>query len=81
LLWLQEYYQVKLVSYLNLTTGVPEEKLRNFGYDSDYKYGQEMLATLPHYGYAVMARGFSSLKFLRVASQSKKYFVWRIPNS
>jgi putative transposase len=24
LLWLQEYYQVKLVSSLNLTTGVPE---------------------------------------------------------
>jgi putative transposase len=81
LLWLQEYYQVKLVSSLNLTTGVPEENLINFGYDSDYKYGQEMLATLPHNGVAVMDRGFSSLKFFRGASQSKKYFVLRIPNS
>lgn len=81
LLWLQEYYQVKLVSSLNLTTGVPEENLINFGYDSDYKYGKEMLATLPSNGVAVMDRGFSSLKFLRFAGQSKKYFVLRIPNS
>lgn len=81
LLWMQEYYQVKLVSSLNLTTGVPEENLINFGYDSDYKYGQEMLDTLPSNGVAVMDRGFSGLNFLRVASQSKKYFVLRIPNS
>jgi putative transposase len=36
---------------------------------------------LPANGVAVMDRVFSSLKFLRVASQSKKYFVLRIPNS
>jgi putative transposase len=47
LLWLQEYYQVKLFSALNLSTGVPVENLINFGYDSDCKYGQEMLDTLP----------------------------------
>ncbi|WP_155968596.1 hypothetical protein [Kamptonema formosum] len=81
LLWLPEYYQVKLVSSLNLTTGGSEEKLINFGYDSDYRYGQEILDTLPSNGVSVMDRGFSGLNFLRVASQSKKYFVLRIPNS
>ncbi|WP_044170215.1 IS4 family transposase [Kamptonema formosum] len=81
LLWLQEYYQVKLVSSLNLTTGVPEENLINFGYDSDYRYGKEMLASLPPNGVGVMDRGFSSLKFLRLAQQSNKYFVLRIPNN
>jgi len=47
LLWLQGYHQVKLFSSLNLSSGVPEENLINFGYDHDYNYGQEMIDALP----------------------------------
>jgi len=46
-LWLQGYHQVKLLSSLNLSSGVPEENLINFGYDQDYNYGEEMIDALP----------------------------------
>ncbi len=50
LLWLQGYHQVKLLSSLNLSSGVPEENLINFGYDHDYYYGEEMIDALPPNG-------------------------------
>ncbi len=40
-----------------------------------------MLASLPPNGVGVIDRGFSRLKFLRLAQQSNKYFVLRIPNN
>lgn len=48
LLWVREYYQVKLFSSLNLSTGSPAVNLINFGYESDdYNFGEKMLDTLP----------------------------------
>ena len=73
------YGQVKLISGLNLSTGVTEDNLVNFGYDHDYKYGQEMIDALPRNGVAVMDRGFASLDFLKKNSGNNKYFVIRIP--
>ena len=73
------YGQVKLISGLNLSTGVTEDNLVNFGYDHDYKYGQEMIDALPRNGVAVMDRGFASLDFMKKSSGKNKYFVIRIP--
>ena len=81
LLWAQGYHQVKLFSSLNLSTGIPEENLINFGYDHDYKYGEEMIEPLPPNGVGVMDRGFAGLDYIKQVSQDKKYFVLRISNS
>ncbi len=81
LLWLQGYHQVKLFSSLNLSSGVPEENLINFGYDHDYNYGQEMIDALPPNGVAVMDRGFAGLDYIKQQSLQNKYFVLRISNS
>lgn len=72
------YSQVKLVSILNLKTGVLEDNLVNFGDRHDYNYGQEMVESLPETGIAVMDRGFASLEFLKNLSVRNKYFVIRI---
>ena len=41
------YHQVKLISGLNLATGIPTDNLVNFGMAHDYNYGQEMIDVLP----------------------------------
>ena len=81
LLWLQGYHQVKLFSSLNLSSGVPEENLINFGYDHDYNYGEEMIDALPQNGVGVMDRGFAGLEYIKQLSEQNKYFVLRISNS
>ncbi len=81
LLWAQGYHQVKLFSSLNLSPGLPEENLINFGYDHDYKYGKEMIDALPENGVGVMDRGFAGLEYIKQVSDSQKYFVLRISNS
>lgn len=81
LLWLQGYHQVKLLSSLNLSSGVPEENLINFGYDHDYNYGEEMIDALPPNGVGVMDRGFAGLEYIKQLSEQNKYFVLRISNS
>jgi putative transposase len=78
LLWQQGYHQVKLVSGIELETGVMTENLVNFGFDHDYNYGQEMIEAIPKKGIGVMDRGFASLNFLKKLVASKKYFVIRI---
>lgn len=81
LLWLPGYHQVKLFSSLNLSSGVPEENLINFGYDHDYNYGEEMVAVLPANGVGVMDRGFAGLDYIKQFSEQNKYFVLRISKS
>lgn len=81
LLWLQGYHQVKLISSLNLSSGVPEDNLINFGYDHDYNYGEEMMMALPENAVGVMDRGFAGLEYIQQLSLDKKYFVIRISNS
>jgi len=74
------YHQVKLFSYLNLSTGGPGENLVNFGFNHDYNFGEKMSSFLPANGVEVMDRGFAGLSFLQSASKSSKYFVLRIGN-
>jgi len=81
LLWAQGYHQVKLFSSLNLSKGVPEESLINFGYDHDYNYGREMIDSLPRKGVRVLDRGFAGLDYIKQVSECQKYFVLRISNS
>ena len=81
LLWAQGYHQVKLFSSLNLSKGVPEESLINFGYDHDYNYGREMIDSLPRKGVGVLDRGFAGLDYIKQVSECQKYFVLRISNS
>lgn len=81
LLWMQGYHQVKLFSSLNLSSGVPEENLVNFGYDHDYNYGEEMIDALPPNAVGVMDRGFAGLEYIKQLSEQNKYFVLRISNS
>lgn len=80
LLWRQGYHQVKLFSALHLETGTTEENLVIFGFNHDYKYGKDMINSLPEQAVGVMDRGFSGLKFLQNATHSNKYFVLRIGN-
>ncbi|EGJ30447.1 MULTISPECIES: transposase [Moorena] len=75
------YSQVKLISGLNLSTGVPEDTLINFGSNHDYNYGQEMIDALPKNAIAVMDRGFASLNFIKQNSLMNNYFVLRLPNN
>jgi putative transposase len=81
LLWMQGYHQVKLFSSLNLSSGIPEENLVNFGYDHDYNYGEEMIDALPPNGVGVMDRGFAGLEYIKQLTEQNKYFVLRISNS
>jgi putative transposase len=81
LLWAQGYHQVKLFSSLNLSQGLPEESLINFGYDHDYNYGKEMIDSLPGNGVGVMDRGFAGLEYIKQVSEGQKYFMLRISNS
>ncbi|HEY9604321.1 MAG TPA: IS4 family transposase [Allocoleopsis sp.] len=81
LLWLQGYHQVKLLNSLNLSSGVPEENLINFGYDHDYNYGEEMIDALPPNAVGVMDRGFAGLEYIKQLSKQNKYFVLRISKS
>jgi putative transposase len=69
------------MSSLNLSQGLPEESLINFGYDHDYKYGKEMIDALPENGVGVMDRGFAGLEYIQQVSEGQKYFVLRISNS
>ncbi len=80
LLWSLGYHQVKLFSFLNLSTGAPGENLVNFGFDHDYNFGEKMISVLPANRVGVMDRGFSGLNFLQLTSKSCKYFVLRIGN-
>jgi putative transposase len=80
LLWSWGYHQVKLFSSLNLQTGAAEENLVIFGFNHDYKYGKDMIDSLPEKAVGVMDRGFAGLKFLQNAATSNKYFVLRIGN-
>jgi putative transposase len=61
LVWVSEYHQVKLFSYLNLATGTLEDNFINFGYDHDYKFGATMMSGLPQNAVGVMDRGFAGL--------------------
>ncbi len=81
LLWAQGYHQVKLFSSLNLSNGVPEESLINFGYEHDYNYGKEMIDAIPKNGVGVLDRGFAGLDYIKQVSECQKYFVLRISNS
>ncbi len=81
LVWVQGYHQVKLFSSLNLSKGLPEESLINFGYDPDYNYGKEMIDALPEKGLGVIDRGFAGLDCIKQVSECQKYFVRRISNS
>jgi putative transposase len=78
LLWSAGFSQVKLVSGLNLLSGVMSDNLVNFGCDHDYNYGKKMVEALPSNGVAVMDRGFASLKFLAQMTDANQYFVLRI---
>jgi len=80
LLWSLGYHQVKLFSSLNLNTGATSENLIIFGFNHDYKYGKEMMDTLPANGVGVMDRGFAGLKFLQNTVKSDKCFVLQIGN-
>lgn len=80
LLWSLGFHQVKLFSFLNLSTGSPGENLVNFGFDHDYNFGEKMISSLPVNGVGVMDRGFAGLGFLQSTAKSSKYFVLRIGN-
>lgn len=64
LLWSLGYHQVKLFSSLNLQTGAIEENLVVFGFNHDYKYGKDMINSLPEKAVGVMDRGKAWLKIL-----------------
>jgi putative transposase len=72
---------VKLFSSLNLATGSPEDNFINFGYDHDYKFGSQMMSSLPQDTFGVMDRGFAGLNFIEELVQENKYFVLRIKNN
>lgn len=55
------HHQVKLFSSLNLATGSPEDNFINFGHDHDYKFGSQMMSSLPTNAVGVMDRGFAYL--------------------
>jgi putative transposase len=59
LLWVLGYHQVKLFSSLNLSTGITEYNLINFGHNHDYKFGSSMMCNLPQDAVGVMDRGTS----------------------
>ena len=65
LLWVLGHHQVKLFSYLNLSTGSPEDNLINFGHDHDYKSGSSMMSNLPLDAVEIMDRGFAGLNFMQ----------------
>jgi putative transposase len=81
LLWVLGYHQVKLFSSLNLSAGIPEYNLINFGHNHDYKFGSSMMCNLPQDAVGVMDRGFAGLNFMRELVQKEKYFVVRIKNN
>jgi putative transposase len=60
--------------------GGTEENLIIFGFNHDYKYGKNMIDSLPKKSVGVMDRGFAGLKFLQNTVKSDKYFVLRIGN-
>jgi putative transposase len=81
LLWVLGYHQVKLFSSLNLSAGIPEYNLINFGHNHDYKFGSSMMSNLPQDAVGVMDRGFAGLNFMQELVQKDKYFVVRIKNN
>lgn len=81
LLWVLGHHQVKLFSSLNLATGSPEDNFINFGHEHDYKFGLQMMSSLPTNAVGVMDRGFAGLKFIQELIQENKYFVLRIKNN
>jgi hypothetical protein len=71
----------RVFSSLNLSTGISEDNLINFGYSHDSNYVSDLISYLWANGVRVMDRGFGGLKFLRQLVQEQKYFVLRISNS
>jgi putative transposase len=78
LLWSLGYGEVKLISGLELRTGVLTDNIVTFGKKHDINFCVEMIEAVPDKGIAIMDRGFASLEILRKMKEINRYFIVRI---
>jgi len=80
LFWAEQYHQVKLLTGLDIETGLIGEPLLHFGQNHDEKFAEMVMTTAPENGIAVEDRGFCGLSNPQNFKDSQVQFIVRIKN-